>query len=210
MFSFSEIAISGHQDRPIANTFLRQDGESNHLAILFPGYAYRADMPLFYYPTEMLLETSADVLALEPDYFKQPSYSQDWIAADAVASFEQGVKQRPYKHLTLIGKSLGTLSIAYLLEKETSITPRCIWLTPLLGDETVKRRLLDAENESLCVIGTKDRFYDEGLLAEIGSHANVRNLIIPNANHDLEFSEDMEGSLHILLEVIKGIRDFLF
>jgi hypothetical protein len=210
MFSFLEIAIRGYQNRPVPNTFLRQDGESSHLAILFPGYAYRADMPLFYYPTVMLIEAGTDVLVLEPDYFKQPGYRQEWLAADAVESFREGAKQRPYQTLTLIGKSLGTLSIAHLLETASPENPRCIWLTPLLGDETVKRRLLDAENESLCVIGTKDRFYDEGLLAEIGSRANVRNLIVPNADHDLELPGDMEGSLHILLEVMKGIRSFLF
>jgi hypothetical protein len=167
-------------------------------------------MPLFYYPTEMLLETGADVLVLEPDYFKQPGYRQEWIAADATASFTESAKQRPYANLTLIGKSLGTLSIAFLLEKGMSMTPRCVWLTPLLGDQLVKNQLSESPAASLCVIGTKDHLYDAGLLAEIGSRANVNNLIIPNANHDLELPGDMERSLHILLEIMKGIRDFLF
>jgi hypothetical protein len=47
----------------VPNTFLKQE-MSNHLAIIFPGLGYSADMPLMYYATKILTKYGADILQL--------------------------------------------------------------------------------------------------------------------------------------------------
>ena len=48
MLSFTSLSISGYRNEPVPNTFIRQDHTAQHLAILLPGYAYRATMPLLF------------------------------------------------------------------------------------------------------------------------------------------------------------------
>ena len=62
MFTPSSLPIAGYRDLPVPNTFVRQPGETDHLALVFPGYSYPCEMPALYYPVSLLLSLGADVV----------------------------------------------------------------------------------------------------------------------------------------------------
>jgi hypothetical protein len=63
------LKIAGCRGEPVPNTFFQQNGEVDHLAILFPGIGYSYQMPLLYYQTGLFLwSLNADVLWVEYAY----------------------------------------------------------------------------------------------------------------------------------------------
>ena len=53
MYTFTTLDIRGYRGR-VPNTFIQQEQEARHLAIIYPGLAYNASMPLLYYPARLL------------------------------------------------------------------------------------------------------------------------------------------------------------
>ena len=108
------LKINGYKDKPVPNMLFKQDAETKHLAIIFPGAGYISRMPVLYYPTKLMLSKQADVLRVDYSYLN-PEYEaldekeqEAWFDSDVMASFEIAFRQRQYEKVTLIGKSLGT------------------------------------------------------------------------------------------------------
>jgi hypothetical protein len=55
MYSYSSISTSSDPKLSIPNTFLRQETDTDHLALILPGLNYSCDMPLLYYSTQVML-----------------------------------------------------------------------------------------------------------------------------------------------------------
>ncbi len=106
-----------------------------------------AQMPLMYYPGRLLLESGADVFLVgynysqRPDFQSAPVEERDlWLRTDAIAAYQAALAQRNYERVTLVGKSIGTRAIGHLLATEERLPSlRCVWLTPILRNETVLR-----------------------------------------------------------------------
>jgi hypothetical protein len=64
MITYSSIEIQGPSGEPVPNTFQRQDGPADHLAVLFPGAEYTVQMPVLYYPAATI--ESAPCCRLRP------------------------------------------------------------------------------------------------------------------------------------------------
>src|SRR5512139_2574000 len=132
------LPVSGYNSTSVPNRFFQQAKATRTLAIVLPGLNYTCDMPLLYYPTRLLVEHGADVLQVYADYTLQAFQSRErveqvaWLGQDAQGAVQAGMKQRPYDRLILIGKSIGTLSMAYLVTQGGYATATTIWLTPLL------------------------------------------------------------------------------
>src|SRR5262245_25536830 len=125
MVSSATLAVSGYRDEAVPNTFLRQDGATDHIAILLPGINYPCDLPLLYYPARQLTARGADVLRVEYTYNRRPDFAAlsaadqaEWLRADTTAACRVGLAQRAYRQITLVGKSLGTLAMGQLLTTE--------------------------------------------------------------------------------------------
>ena len=92
-------------------------------------------MPVLYYPRRLLLERGADALLVEYDYrgredFRMPRDRErdSWFFDDVAAACAAGLGQRPYSGVTLVGKSLGTLAMGYLLTEDARLSrARCVW-----------------------------------------------------------------------------------
>ena len=160
----------------VPNTFVRQEGEAEHLAVLLPGMGYTCDMPLFYYAENLLTERGADVLRVEYAYGRRADFGElsddeqlRWLLADATAAYRVGLGQRAYRDVTLVGKSLGTLAMGHLLtaEERPAGTTRAVWLTPLVREERLREQMGRCDGRSLVVIGTADPHYDVELLDEV-------------------------------------------
>lgn len=211
------LKIAGYRGELVSNTFFYQNGEADHLAMLFPGIGYTCQMPLLYYQTELFLwSLGADVLWVEyaydrADFQSAPDSEQkNWFNADVTASCRAGLEQRAYSKVTLSGKSLGTLALGHLLTSEPALShAQAIWLTPLLKDEKLREEIGKARQRSLLVIGTKDAHYDAARLEELKTLPHVKIVVLAGADHSLEVEGDVSNSIRFMDQVIQEIERFV-
>jgi hypothetical protein len=219
MYTAQTLQIVGYRDAAVPHTFLRQEAETGHLALLLPGIAYTCDNPLLYYPGRLLLDKGTDLLRVEYAYNKNEQYGAasqaeqgQWLDADVTAAYRAAVAQRPYERITLVGKSLGTLAMSHLLATEDGLAgATAVWLTPLLRFEQPRRQIArwGRGGRSLFVIGSADPYYDAAGLAEVEQATGGQSLVIEGADHSLEISGDTARSLEALQRVIQAIQEFI-
>jgi predicted alpha/beta-hydrolase family hydrolase len=215
--SFLDLKITGYRDEPLPHTFLKQEGDTDHLAILIPGVGYTVYMPLLYYSALELVHRGADVLRLETMYVKQPGFDTlspaekaRWVSADATAACTAALNQRPYQQITLVGKSLGTLAMGTMLTSEPKLTnARAIWLTPLLWNDQLRTQIGRAKPRSLFVVGAADPHYNPVYLAELETATAGESVVIEAANHSLEIKGDTMASLQAVEQVVNAVQIFL-
>jgi hypothetical protein len=218
MYSFERLQITGYRDKPVPNTFFRQQEETRHLGILFPGLGYTSLMPLLYYPGRLLLFHGADLLRLEYAYEREEAFHalsgserSRWIKADAIAACRAALNRRSYDQVTLMGKSLGTLALGHLLTDHPKLDePRCIWLTPLLRNEQLRSQIAQTRHRGLIIIGTADPHYDRAKLADIQEAMGGESIVIEGADHSMEIDGKVAESIQVLQRIMLGIQSFLF
>jgi predicted alpha/beta-hydrolase family hydrolase len=217
MVSPATLNVTGYRDEAVPNTFLRQDGATDHLAILLPGIAYPCDLPLLYYPARLLAARGADVLRVEYAYNRRPDFAAlssagqaEWLYADTAAACRAGLAQRAYRQITLVGKSLGTLAMGHLLGAVPDLAAaRAVWLTPLLRLDHLRAQIAGWGGASLFVIGTADPHYDRDALAEAQAATNGSAVVVADADHSLEIAGDIVRSLQAMIEVVQALERFL-
>lgn len=217
MVAFRTLNIVGHRDEPLPHTFLQQETETDHLAILLPGVGYTVHMPLLYYPMQELVERGADVLRVETIYVKQSGFEElspadraRWVFADAIAACSVALAQRPYAHITLVGKSLGTMTMGYLLTSEARLArARAIWLTPLLWNDVLRSQIRQTSPQSLFVVGSADPHYSPAFLSEVVQATGGESIVIDDANHSLEIKGNVLASIQAIDKVMRAVQHFL-
>ena len=202
--TWNTLSIAGFEHKPVPNTFIRQQTEATHAAIVLPGLGYTAQMPLLFYVAELLLARHADVLQVNYNYLDvfrglDQATQHRWLTADCIAAYRALLVQRTYTRLTFVGKSLGTLAMAHLFATQTlPAHTAALWLTPVLSNPQVREQIAAFDGPSLVVIGTADQFYDPALLAEIGQTPTRRFVIIEGADHGMSVNGDVFRSLQAL------------
>jgi predicted alpha/beta-hydrolase family hydrolase len=215
MVTWNTLTITGYEQKPVPNTFIRQRDETSHAAIVLPGLGYTAQMPLLYYVANLLVAQNADVLQVNYNYIDafrglDSAEQHRWLAADSDAAYRTFIALRSYTHLTVVGKSLGTLAMAHLFAThDFSTPPTALWLTPVLTSAAVREQITAFAGPSLIVIGTADSFYDPDLLAAIGETSTRRFAIIEGADHGMNVNNDVFQSLQALEQTLHAIADFL-
>lgn len=213
----SSLDIFGYHGRQVPNTFVRQEVHASSLAIFLPGFGYSCDMPLFYYAELLLAAAGVDVLRVEYAYNRTPDYlelkaaeQRAWLLADVTAALLAGLKQRAYQQLIVIGKSVGTRAMGHILTAET-LPPvsRAVWLTPLLHDPLLREQLRSIVTPSLAVIGTADEHYDPTYIQELQETHGYVTTIIAGANHSLDITGDVLGSVRALSGTLEAVAEFL-
>ncbi len=194
------LELQGFDNTLIPNTFLKQE-TSYHLAIIFPGLGYNADMPLLYYTTRVLKNKGADVLQVRYNYqtktFQSLTDEEQYrhIINDAITVYITAREQHHYSQVTLIGKSLGTLALGHLLTTRAELSEATfIWLTPLFRNEELRKQIMALRHHALFAIGTKDPHYDSKVLKEIVQATDGKSLVFENANHSLEVDGVLESA----------------
>lgn len=207
--------LYGYQGQPVPHAFFRQTQSNGHLALILPGLGYNAHMPVLYYPTLLMLNRGADVLRVDYNYmtaeFQQLTRQEqaEQIQADVVAAYTAAVAQRSYTHLTLIGKSIGTLALGHLLSSIPNLSARCVWLTPLLRNEQLRQQIASSRQPGLFVIGSADPHYDIQLLTELEKATGGSSLIIDKADHSLEITGNVIASIKAQERIIEALENFL-
>ena len=213
---FSSLEINGFGGAPLPNRLLRLKGATPPaLGVIFPGLRYSCDMPLLYYTTRLLLRSGIDVLQVQRDY-TQPAYQSahrleqlQMLGQDAQAAIAGGLAQGGYSRLVLVGKSIGTLVLAYLGSSLSQPPFVSVWLTPLLDQPLLVEAACSSTAPGLFVAGSGDALYDPAALERIRFTAQAEVQVFPGADHSLELPSDLPGSLAILGEYLQGLGSFL-
>jgi hypothetical protein len=208
--------IRGFADHPVPNQFMRHD-DATELAILFPGYGYGADLPGLYYPGHIMLGRGADLLRVDYAYNTNPEFAgasneirSNWFREDIDAAYGAAIAQGSYQQVVLIGKSLGTNAMSYLLgSREALHAATCIWLTPLLKSEPLVDSIRTVRPRSLFAIGTSDEQFDAAILDELVEITEGTSVVIDGMNHGMEIPGDVPASLRAMEKIVDAIEGFL-
>ena len=179
--------------------------------MLLPGMAYTCDMPLFYYAENCLTERGADLLRVEYAYNRRPDFynlataeQARWLFVDATVALQVGLAQREYDVLTLVGKSLGTLAMGHLLTNQLKPVEVLneIWLTPLVGDASLREQIRRFDGRALVVIGTADAEYDPVVVDEVRQAAEGEVVVVAGADHGFDVPGDVTAAVRAVEAVV--------
>jgi predicted alpha/beta-hydrolase family hydrolase len=217
MATSTTLTIQGYRGEPVPNRLLRPERAIDHLAVFLPGFGYTLDMPLFYYAEKLLLERGWDVLRVEYAYNTRPEYQtlpeperKQWLLEDATATWRAALDQRTYERVVLIGKSLGTLAMGHLLTTpDPPPTVGAVWLTPMLGEERLRRQITQYGGPSLFVIGTADPHFDPVVLETMQVATIGEAVVVRNADHGMDIPGDPIASVRAVERVVEALTRFL-
>lgn len=197
-------------NREISYTLIKQDEESNHLAIILLGLGYTTQAPLLHFTTGIFLNKGSDILHVNYKYSKDEfsALSEDEFTRDILSVVGPTLERHPYTNFTLVGKSMGTIGLVHLLKLPSFKSARTIWLTPLLQRESVYEGLLHSNNQGIAVIGSDDPCFIKERFEEIRNNQNVTLHLVEGANHGLELKDNILGSIDVLKDVMRIIDDF--
>jgi hypothetical protein len=109
----------------------------------------------------------------------------------------------------LIGKSLGTKAMGFLLDDNRFQKANCIWSTPPLTNKWLCSQIEKIHPYSLFIIGTADKFYKPEILNYLVSVTNGKSVIVEGANHGLEIPESIPKSIAALSQIVQALQEFL-
>jgi predicted alpha/beta-hydrolase family hydrolase len=215
MSKITKLSITGPDEEPIPNLFFQQEVKAMTLAVLLPGLNYTCDMPLLYYSTRLLEQRGVDVLQLHADYTTRdfqaasPLERLQRLSADAQAIVEKGLAHQSYTRLVLVGKSIGTLTLASLIATPPAAKAITIWLTPLLGQPWLVGAAMKTHSPALFVAGTADSTFDAAALRRIQDSSASEAILVEGANHSLEIPGHPLQSIQKMGEIMHGLAGFL-
>ena len=214
-FNISSLEITGNKGKVVSNQFIQQESPSNKLAVLYPGMRYTCDRPLLYFTTELLLSKGYDVLQLWSNYnssqFKDLSQSEKTfqIIADGQALLETGRQSGAYTQHVLCGKSLGTITMAFILQSGLELEElRTVWFTPLIHLPPVAKSILAQPSPAFIAGSLADSTFSSGPVDQIRSKPGTSMYTTEIADHSLVIPGDTLQSLSILVQVITRLSEF--
>ncbi len=203
----------------VTNQFFRQPGSARSLALVLPGLNYTCQMSLLYYATHLLLEHGCDVLQVRADY-TGPAFQAlgkmeqaQRLGADSGAALQAVLANRangaPYEQIYLLGKSIGTISMAFLLSGFADLPFRPIWLTPLLRQPLLLDTALSWKGSGLWIASVEDPTYASAGWIRLITTPGQQLLLLDRGNHRLEVPGEIETTLANLKSVLLEIEKFI-
>jgi hypothetical protein len=214
MMNVKTNSVQGYKEMDIPFTILSKKEDSKSLAILLPGAGYTVQAPLLHYSTGVFFNKSFDVLQVNYRYNEKfyDDFTMDELSEaikyDVNAVLDNVLADKSYDNYYLVAKSLGTLAMSTVLERDGFENTKAIWMTPLIQRDDVLDAMVRSKNEGLCFIGDKDRCYTEERFTKVVENPNITAKLIPNLNHSLEYDENVIESIDALRSIIKDIEQF--
>lgn len=174
---------------------VRHEGDPARTAVIAPGSRYTVDNPLLYYVRRVLVDRGWTVLDLWWEDPRRPW--QPWVSAQVAEALGE-----PGELTLVVGKSLGTLSLPFAAERNLP----GVWLTPLLDEPGIAQAVATLAQHrvpTLLVGGTDDDYWNPALIAD-----GVEVVEFAGANHGLEVTGDVAGSIHNLAAVADAVDRF--
>lgn len=208
-------SIQGYKEKTIPFTLLSKEKGAKSLAILLPGAGYSVQSPLFHYATGLFLKRGIDVLQVNYQYNDAfyDSFTMDEITKaithDVHEVIDQVISTDSYDNFFLIGKSLGTIAMSSELKRDVFHSANAIWLTPLLQRKDVSDAMITCKNKSICIIGDADPCYKEDRFKEVNENPVFTTRLISDADHALQYRDDVLGSIDVLKSVIDTLDQWV-
>ncbi|PEN49402.1 alpha/beta hydrolase [Bacillus wiedmannii] len=188
---------------------------SSTVCFMFSGSGYNYDKPLFYYATMLILENKIDVVHIHYSYDEQvmnkPMEEITKVMMDDIHPIMKEVlKGKQYNDTMFLGKSLGTIPIAYdLMKREEFLQSKMILLTPLLTFDSIFNSILHSHHEGLLVIGDKDHQYNADQIDQLHK-TNLQIQVVKNANHSVNVGEyETENSIEAIANIIEKLKEVI-
>jgi predicted alpha/beta-hydrolase family hydrolase len=176
------------------------DGEPVGTAVLLPGAGYPPQAPLLFFAGFVLRRHGWRVVH---HWWDAPEYeSAEQLTAWVCGEGESALASTGAT--LVIGKSLGTRAAPLVAERGLP----AVWLTPLLGDETLVEAMAANPARQLLVGGTADPVWDPPVarrLAEQGCHV----VEVPDADHILMTPGDVAAGVEAHAEVVRALDSWL-
>lgn len=217
VYQISEDQVVRNEFYTIPYTWIRSDKPNKSICIMLPGLGYTTQRPLFHYATGLFLNHHVDVLQIHYQFAKNEKYKklpyaeqEQWMYDDVRAVTDEVLKNTNYEQFFILGKSIGTISMAKAWSEKSFVQNACgIWLTPLVKIDEVYKAMLNSHRPSLCVLGDKDHHFNVERVSSLKNNPLVRTFVVPGADHSLEIGGEIFASIEALKEVMKQVEDFL-
>ncbi|OCA87938.1 hypothetical protein A8F94_08915 [Bacillus sp. FJAT-27225] len=196
--------------KEIAYTLFKQDGAAVGLAIVLPGLGYTAQAPLLHFATGIYFDAGYDVLQVNYKYSRDEMKALSGVefSGDVRAVLDYVLSESTYTEFSIIGKSIGTIALSYLLKDDRFKSARAIWLTPLLDSDHVFDVMSSSGHDGLVVIGDEDPIFIEERFSELQKLPHLNCHLIEGTEHSLQLKGDAIGSIDVLKDVMKLVDGF--
>jgi hypothetical protein len=84
-----------------------------------------------------------------------------------------------------------------------------VWLTPLLGEERLRRQITQYGGPSLFVIGTADPHFEPLALEKMQIATIGEAVVVRNADHGMDIPGDPIASVRAVERVVEALSRFL-
>ncbi|MEG0439489.1 MAG: alpha/beta family hydrolase [Solibacillus sp.] len=202
------------KSRNVAYTYIERDSAT--ICVMLSGTGYTYEKPLLYYSTMQMIEADYDLVQIHYSYdsscFKMnPLDFINIIIEDVDSVITEVFSTKKYEQVIFIGKSLGTLPIAFKYSKAAYFQDaKLILLTPLLQIEGFHESVMESQKDILMIIGTEDVYYIKESVDALRHKGNVNLIEIDGANHSLEIEPtNTKESLIVMEQVMKELNKFL-
>ncbi len=203
----SLVSLQASRDDAIRYIYRHHDPQVNKVVVMFPGQSYPVYAPLFWYLGELALQAGYDVLGLEYGFqrMKHTLQSVDALVDEVGERLEAFFAQHPYRHVTVVAKSLGTVVASQLGGILESANPDAIYLTPLPRAIEAMQRA----TRMLVAVGDQDPLFRADDVRQIEYLAKLDLMLVPGADHALEIPGSIPQSIDILGKLMNRCREFL-
>ncbi len=192
------------------------NNNSKTICFMLSGGSYTYEKPLLYYATMAMIENQFDIVHVNysygPEFFENtPEQIRSIITEDVSDVLQQVFKEKSYDNIIFIGKSLGTIPMAFnYVINDTFKNAKFIFLTPLVKLNGFIENLRESNAQSLIVIGTNDSHYLKEPLSALDTQQNISLLEISNADHSLEIKPiNTIDSIKNMELVMKAMNTFI-
>ena len=205
---FEKLSFEG-KSGPIPAVLMTPSDTALKTALVLPGAGYSFRQPLLYFAIQVLLQKKFRVLAIDKIYADDPKWScltteteaRKVVEEDAIVLFPAIAAWLGGQPDTILGRSLGTFSLAIALERGLVHPRQIVWQTPALRDRWPIIRSCGVRGFG--IIGTADTRYEEAR-----AHLPQNTLVVEGADHGMEIADDPIHSIEILKQVTKAMSEW--
>jgi len=214
MIEFVRLPLKSAGGRPLVHKYARHPDAAEGLGILLPGQYYGVDGPLLYFLGDLLSRGGWDTLALTYGFQMTMEAVSAAVMAATLEECQEAVRtvlrERDYRRIVLVGKSIGTGVVAHLcLEEPLCAKARAVHFTPTLEVPLFDPLFARTSQPALLAMGTADPFYSSQALERLREQRPFELTLIEGADHSLMIPGDLDASLEALRRVLREAEAFI-
>jgi len=203
-----EETIKGCNHRDV-KVYIDDTNQSDCLVIIYPGFNYGFNHPLFYYLRNLLQECSKDYIFFDYNWGNMEGISRltrdeilALLSAEIRTSFLHPLLEK-YKSYVVVAKSIGTIAIEQAKENigVDGKVDKYLWLTPFENSNDLEKMDL---GKDIFYVGDQDHYYNEEVYNNIGTSVEVN--LFSGLDHALIKKESVLESVSAMQAVIKRLK----